>query len=648
MKNNYSKAFQSMGIGCRVSDGVKVYRITHVITASDVIAVDLATEQSVRLAIEKLRLVIEEEGGSITSAGQSDKDLLGYSDKEWEVAEKRFKIIKPLLENKSRSRVDVRSVAEQAGVHLATVYRWINSYNKSENMSILVPEKRGRREGASLLEPSLEVIVKSAIEDAYLKKQRLTPQAVIDEVKNRCAAAKILPPHPNTVRNRINRIPMPEQLRRRGKKEEAKNKHTPIRGSFPGADYPFSYVQIDHTPADIICVDEVHRKAIGRPYLTLAIDVFSRMVAGFYLSYDPPSAASVAMCLAQAMCPKKDYLNKLGVQGDWPVWGVIGVVHCDNAREFRGKALERGVQEYGINLEFRRLKQPQYGGHIERLMRTVTAEMHKLPGTTFSNTKQRKEYDSEKEATITIKELERYLADFIVNSYHQRSHSGLDVSPLHKWNIGVVGDGVTPGRGLIPVPQHPDRILLDFLPFEERTIQRYGLVIDNINYYDPVLDKYINEFDSEDTRRKRKFIVRWHPSDISRVYFYDPEDAQYHAIPYRDISRPPVSMFELKMVKAKLREEGRQNINEHLIFSTFERLKKQIDEAQDKKKSARRASARSASAPDETRTVRLPNKKSKNLAEPYTAHHLPVGKRDDVEDDIFSQPVDLFDTSLNR
>jgi putative transposase len=38
-------------------------------------------------------------------------------------------------------------------------------------------------------------------------------------------------------------------------------------------------VQIDHTPVDLIVVDEISRKPLGRPWLSLVIDNASRMVA---------------------------------------------------------------------------------------------------------------------------------------------------------------------------------------------------------------------------------------------------------------------------------------------------------------------------------------------------------------------------------
>jgi transposase InsO family protein len=43
-------------------------------------------------------------------------------------------------------------------------------------------------------------------------------------------------------------------------------------------------VQIDHTSVDVIVVDERDRLPLGRPCLTLAIDVATRVVLGFSVS----------------------------------------------------------------------------------------------------------------------------------------------------------------------------------------------------------------------------------------------------------------------------------------------------------------------------------------------------------------------------
>jgi transposase InsO family protein len=77
--------------------------------------------------------------------------------------------------------------------------------------------------------------------------------------------------------------------------------------------WPLSLVQIDHTLVDVIVVDSITREPIQRPWLTLSIDVCSRCVPGFHLSLEPPSATSVALCLAHAALPKEGWLAARGI-----------------------------------------------------------------------------------------------------------------------------------------------------------------------------------------------------------------------------------------------------------------------------------------------------------------------------------------------
>src|SRR5690606_12005832 len=124
-------------------------------------------------------------------------------------------------------------------------------------------------------------------------------------------------------------------------KSKARDKFEPIKKSFPGADYPLSIVQIDHTKVDIILVDEHYRKAFLRPWLTLAMDVYSRVVVGFYLSFDPPGEMGTGLCIANSILSKEIWLEKNNVQGEWPCWGIMSTIHVDNAKEFRGKMLRK-------------------------------------------------------------------------------------------------------------------------------------------------------------------------------------------------------------------------------------------------------------------------------------------------------------------
>lgn len=621
-----SKTFFKVEPGQQVRSGGRTYTVTHLMSIDSVLASDMETNESRRLRVDELQLFTADPHGDRESTPE-DRDLILFNQEEWAQAQRRFQAIKPLLENPVRTRHDIEVIAQKHGVHATTLYKWLKQYQAEGHVSALVPTKCGRKTGTRLLAAEQELIVESAIEDIYLNKQRYKPQDVIEEVLRRCRLAKVTPPHPNTVRNRLAMLRPTETLRRRGFKEVARNKFAPIRAQFPGADHPFSVVQIDHTLADIILVDEAHRKPIGRPWLTLAIDVHSRMVAGVYVTFEKPSATSVGICLSQAICPKREYLAELDVSGEWSIWGVMGVVHADNAKEFRSATLERACAEYSIDLQWRPVRLPHYGGHIERLMGTMANEIRKLPGATFSSPGQRKGYDSEKYAALTLKEFERYLIDFVVNVYHQRVHSQLGMAPRRKWELGVLGDVESAGTGVLPIPADPLRIRLDFMPYFERSVQQYGIQIDNISYYDHVLDPYINASDPDNSKAKRLFLVRRDPRDISKVYFFDPVDNRYMVIPYRDLGHPAMSVWELKEVQQALKTEGRRDINEGAIFEALERMRVRIEEAKEKTKAARR------------QAVRVPRR-----TEPEVEF-----RRDEavgippMEDDPFALPVVPFD-----
>jgi len=187
-------------------------------------------------------------------------------------------------------------------------------------------------------------------------------------------------------------------------------------------------VQIDHTLVDVIVVDRAFRQQLQRPWLTLAIDIASRMVAGFYLTLEPPSATSVALAIQHLVQPKDAWLARLGVNGRWPAAGLPDAIHVDNAKEFHSRALQRGAEEYGLSLIYRPVATPHYRGHIERLIGTMMGAVHLLPGTTFSGIKSRGDYDSLANSSMTLDELEQWLALEIIR-YHASRHSALGLPP---------------------------------------------------------------------------------------------------------------------------------------------------------------------------------------------------------------------------
>jgi len=585
-----------MDAGFKVRPGLAViaeerrYQIEKVVDLESVLARDLETGDIRRLRFNQLvpasALKTEEE------IAPAEPDPQQISEADWQRAQARFAVIRPLIEQGTSSRHEVQTRAEHTGYATATLYRWLSRYQRSGSLSALVVHKPGVIQGQALLLPEVNTIVDMTIEDTYLNQQKTSIRRTALEVERRCRDTGLPPPHPNTVRHRILQLSAHRKYRCREGDQAARSMFEPIRGPYGDADWPLAVWQIDHTQVDLILVDDLYRRPVGRPWITLAIDVFSRMVAGFSISFDRPGAMAVGLCLLHARLPKETWLAQHDIATAWPLWGKPAVVHADNAKEFRGRMLNRACENLGIDLHWRPVTQPHYGGYIERLCGPFNQAIHTLPGTTFSNPRQRGAYRSEAQAALTLLEFETWLATLIVDIYHQQVHSGIGRPPVKRYEQGIFGNGAQPGIGVPERLVDETRLRLELMPYEERTVQRYGIRLDEISYYHDVLKKWINAPDPAHPKRKRKFIVRRDPRDISVIYFYDPELQEYFAIPYRNTTYPAISLWELREVKRHLREEGHQTVDEAQLFAAYHRLKAIEEAAVRETKAARRKGQR--------------------------------------------------------
>ena len=236
--------------------------------------------------------------------------------------------------------------------------------------------------------------VMDAVLTEWLPRQRRLAHPMRDvtmEVRRNCKLAGIEPVSRATVARRW------EALRRQMALALANEPGAAIPPGHLVATKPLELVQIDHTQADVFVVDEATRRSIGRPWLSLAIDVASRAVVGIYLAMERPNAAAVALLMTRVALPKSAWLTSLGLPDvDWPMSGLAATLHLDNAQEFKSRALRSGCREYGIELTYRPVRRPHYGGHIERMNRTL---MQRLRGATGCNRFYRGEAQQEDPST---------------------------------------------------------------------------------------------------------------------------------------------------------------------------------------------------------------------------------------------------------
>ncbi|RTS42678.1 transposase [Pseudomonas aeruginosa] len=498
-------------------------------------------------------------------------------DEAWAQARHRTEIIGPLAALEVVGHEAADEAAQALGLSRRQVYVLIRRARQGTGLvTDLTPGRSGGGKGKGRLPEPVERIIRELLQKRFLTKQKRSLAAFHREVAQACKTQKLPVPARNTVAQRIAGLHPAKIARSRGGQDAAR----PLQGAGgipPEVTMPLEQVQIDHTVIDLIVVDERDRQPIGRPYLTLAIDVFTRCVLGLVVTLEAPSAVSVGLCLAHAACDKRPWLEGLNVEMDWPMSGKPRLLYLDNAAEFKSEALRRGCEQHGIRLDYRPPGQPHYGGIVERIIGTAMQMIHdELPGTTFSNPGQRGEYDSEKMATLTLRELERWLA-LAVGTYHGSVHNGLLQPPAARWAEAVERVGVP------AVVTRPTAFLDDFLPVIRRTLTRTGFVIDHIHYYADALKPWI-------ARRERlpAFLIRRDPRDISRIWVLEPEGQHYLEIHYRTLSHPAVTLWEQRQALAKLRQLGREQVDESALFRMIGQMREIVTTAQKATRKARR------------------------------------------------------------
>lgn len=509
-------------------------------------------------------------------------DLALIPDADWTVVSARLDAVRRLLDADPLTVELVDAEARTLGIARAWMYRLLNRYRDNPTVHALLPKPLGNPRGDRRLAPDVETIIEQAIDDFYLTRNKPTVRRLQLEIVRRCAAAGIKEaPSRKAIDTRVRQVKASKRIRARLGKKAADDRFRPVRARYH-ADYALEVVQVDHTLADVIVVDEVYRLPIQRPWLTLAVDIASSAVAGLYLTLEAPSALSVALALTHTVLPKDDWLQEHGVTAPWPVHGLPTTVHVDNGKEFHSRALERGCREYGIDLKFRPRRTPHYGGHIERLIGTFMGEIHLLPGTTFSNVEEKGSYDAEKTAVMTLRELERWLASQVI-AYNSHKHRFHQRSPRT-----VYAEASARRSTPVAVPEDARRFCLDFLPFEQRMVRRDGIHLFNIRYFDNVLGAFAG-------LSKEKMLVKYDPRDLSRVFLQDPEGT-YWDIPYADLRRPRITLWEHRQAMQRLRVEGRSAVDEKAIFDAIASQLEIVAEAARRTKAARRSMQRGAEA----------------------------------------------------
>ena len=245
-------------------------------------------------------------------------------------------------------------------------------------------------------------------------------------------------------------------------------------------------VEIDSHQLDLIILDHESFELKYRPWITVAIDIFTRMIVGIFISKYPPNSYTTLQAMKNMVT----------------TYGIPDVVIPDNGSEFINNSILALARELQITLQPSQVKTPDNKPHVERFFRTLTYNLvQKIQGTTFSNRFRVEEYESKKYAALTLDQAKEVLVRW-VHIYHSAYHSGICRVPLAKYK-----ESTTFYRPMIIDEDYAEFICR--IPYF-RKISNGQIQYDNLFYYSHALRTL-------ELKGSRDVTIYVNESDLSKI-----------------------------------------------------------------------------------------------------------------------------------
>lgn len=445
---------------------------------------------------ELVRIGVIRGAGSSTGRDEIYELLQGRGTAAYAAANDKYAQIAPYLSG------------DATGRPTSTIYKWLKRYRNAElhygcGYVGLIDNKSGRGNRVPKIPAESLKMLKACIDEQYMDFTRPTAIAVFGQYSNRCEQAGIIAASYKTVTTYLKSLDAEDtEYRRKGPRAAYQlsgfywelDITTPRHG-----DRPFEIAHLDHTELDIELVDSVSGKNIGKPWLTLIVDAYSRRILAFFLSYEYPSYRSCMMVLRE--CVRKH--NRL------PQTIVV-----DGGSDFKSVYFEKFVAFNKVIKKTRPRAKPRFGSVLERLFGVANTQfIYCLEGNTQNakNVRQvTKSVSPGRLAIWTFSLLQVTLGQYFEEVYDKQEHPALGESPLEAFRNGIAQHGSRPFR-LIP---YDDAFILSSLPSTPKgyakIIQSRGVKINHIYYWHEAFRANSNT----------NVNVRYDPYDIGTAYAY--------------------------------------------------------------------------------------------------------------------------------
>jgi transposase InsO family protein len=390
----------------------------------------------------KVTGILNEENATHPFVTQAFKEA---SEQDLAIATKRYSIVRSVLGGDS-----IKDVSQTLVFSQRTICRYVRQYMaaaKDYNCGYagLLPRTKDRGYRGSKLPLATQNEISHFIEYDYQTLKQKTMYAVWTALVRACAKKNIPAPSYKTFAKAIRGVDRHKQtLKRRGRRAAYQEQafywlldpRTPRHG-----DRPLEIVHIDHTELDVESPNSQTGRSMGRPWLSIMIDAYSRRVLAVYITFDPPSYRSCMMLLRECVRRHKRFPQTIVVDG---------------GAEFQSTYFETLLARYECTKKVRPPAQPRFGSICERLFDTTNTQfIHNLRG----NTQLMKEVrhvtisvNPKQHLTWPLKELYECLCNYVYEVYDTLDHASLGQTPREAYQAGLIKSGIRAHR---------------FIPFDE-------------------------------------------------------------------------------------------------------------------------------------------------------------------------------------
>jgi putative transposase len=292
------------------------------------------------------------------------------------------------------------------------------------------------------------------------------------------------------------------------------------------AEGPNTIWQADHTELDILVKDE--RGDARRPWLTIILDDYSRAVAGYMLSFAPPSAIQTALVLRQAIWRKP--------QAGWHSCGIPQMLYTDHGSDFTSRHIEQVTADLKIRLIFSTVGKPRGRGKIERFFASLSQVfLSRLKGSGRSG--------KGRSATLALPQLSRELETYLIHEYLVSPHSTTSQAPQARWEAG----------GFLPqMPESLEKLDLLLLTVPKtRRVRPDGIHFLGMRYIDPTLAAYVGE----------EVLLRYDPRDMAEIRIFHKDRFLCRPI-CQELAGETVPLRDIVRARDRQRRELRQTLEE--------------------------------------------------------------------------------------